>query len=338
MHNAASQVVSYYWLIAAVCGVAAPWALYRSLLSVRRDRLVEDTPLVKIRSAAQGYVKLSGRAACAPAAALTAPLTSRPCVWWRYSIEHRIRNSKGESRWESVDSGTSIDLFALADGDGECLVGPAAAEVTPTTHDVWYGALSRPSGPPQKSGGMLQVGDYRYTESLLSEGDRLCVLGELRSHSEIGSADANAAALLKQWKLDQKTLVARFDQNHDGRIDAAEWEAARQAAVNEAKSQNLSAPITRMSVIGQPGGSEPFLIAAMDDAHIVRREKLHAGLFFGLGLVCAGLCAWGIEHAQAASAASASHGYSGVRFLIMAGAALGPSLVVFASRFLRRAA
>jgi hypothetical protein len=337
MHNAGSQLVNYYWLIAGACGVAAPWALYRSLLSVRRDRLVEDTPLVKIRSAAQGYVKLSGRATCAADSGLTAPLTSRPCVWWRYSIEHRIRNSKGESRWESVDSGTSVDLFALADEDAECLVGPAAAEITPTTHDVWYGELARPSGPPRKSNSMLQVGDYRYTESLLSVGDRLCVLGCLRSHSEVGSADANAAALLKQWKLDQKTLVARFDQNHDGRIDAVEWEAARQAAVNEAKSQTLTAPITRMSVIGQPGGSEPFLIAAMDDVHLVRREKLHAALFFGLGLLCAGLCAWGIEHARAASAALAN-GYIDRRFLIMAMAALGPSLVVFASRFLRRAA
>jgi hypothetical protein len=338
MHGAGSQVISYYWLIAGVCGLAAPWALYRSLLSVRRDRLVEDTPLVKIRSAAQGYVKLSGRAGCAADSALSAPLTSRPCVWWRYSIERKVRNSKGETHWEPLDSGTSIDLFALADADAECLVGPAAAEVTPTTHDVWYGELARPSGLPRNTNSMLQVGSYRYTESLLSPGDRLCVLGELRSHSEIGGADANAAALLKQWKLDQKTLLARFDKNHDGRIDAAEWDAARQEAVSESRSQSLSAPITRMSVIGQPAGAEPFLIAAMDDVHLVRREKLHAALFFVLGLGCAGICAWGIEHAHAASTALASSTSKNPPFMVMVLVALGPGIVVFASRLWGRAA
>jgi hypothetical protein len=114
--------------------------------------------------------------------------------------------------------------------------------------------------------------------------------------------------LLTQWKHDQKALLARFDRNHDGRIDAAEWDAARQAAVEEVRSQTVQTPITRMSVISQPTNGEPFLIAAMDDAQLVRREKLHAALFFSLGLLCVTLCAWAIEHARALETAMTASG------------------------------
>src|SRR5271167_719957 len=335
MRSGNPQTVLYLWAGAAVCGTVALWALYKFLLSLRRDRLLEDTPLVKIRSAAQGYVKLFGRTAAAGDGALAAPLSSRPCVWWRYDVEQRMRNGKGETRWESIDSGTSIDLFVLADADAQCLVGPVNAEITPTTHDVWYGGDVRPGGPPPRSGSLS--GNYRYTESLLSLGAQVSVCGELRSHSENSSTDAAAAVLLKQWKQDQKTLLARFDQNHDGRIDAAEWDAARQAAIKEAQSENLNTLITRLSVISQPANGEPFLIASMDDAHLVRREKRRAALFLCLGLLCVVLCAWAIEraHALAAAATGSSNGFDpSLPMLALWGLAVGFGGMV--PRLLRR--
>jgi len=332
MHAGDPQAM-HYWAGAAVCGAIASWALYRCLLSLRRDRLLADTPLVKIRSAAQGYVKLYGHAAAGSDALLAAPLTSRPCVWWRYNVEQKFRNSKGESRWESIDSGTSVNLFVLEDADAHCLVGPVNAEITPTTRNVWYGSEPRPCGIAPRSG-LLQTGDYRYTESLLSESDKLSVLGELRSHSELGSTDASVAALLAEWKHDQKTLLARFDRNHDGRIDAGEWEAARQAAISETQANALKSPITRMSVISQPTNGEPFLIAAMDDAHLVRREQIHAALFFCLGLSFVTMCAWAIEHAR--SMAASTIGRDPLPLPLFLG--LGTALVVFVARVLKKRA
>ena len=47
-----------------LAGVAAAFAaigLYGFLSRIRRDRTVGDTPLVRVRSAAQGYVKVVGR-------------------------------------------------------------------------------------------------------------------------------------------------------------------------------------------------------------------------------------------------------------------------------------
>jgi hypothetical protein len=291
--------VTHYWIGSVVCAAAALAALYGFLASLRRDRLFADTPLVRLRSAAQGYVKVFGRAEPPNGSPIAAPLSERPCVWWSYEVAYRDRSSRGETHWRSLEHATSVELFVLADMDSQCLVGPVNAEITPTTHDVWYGASPRPGGPPGPAS-LLESRDYRYTERLLSPGDRLSVLGELRSRSELLSTEAAAVALLRQWKQDQRALLARFDANHDGRIDAAEWESARLAAQRESGSRALVAPVTRLNVISEPTNGEPFLIAAMDAGGLERREKLHAMLFLGAGLLCVVLCAWAIGHARAA--------------------------------------
>jgi E3 Ubiquitin ligase len=294
-----SSTITDYWTAAALLGAAACWALYQFSARIRRDRLIEDTPLVKIRSAAQGYVKVFGRAKMDGADSPAAPLSSRPCIWWSFDVEEKYRNAKGETSWRSINSASSVTPFVLADGDGECLVGPVNAEITPTSHDVWYGDEPMPSGGPTGSTGFLTGGQYRYTEQLLCAGDQLSVTGELRSNSAIESSDAAAATLLRQWKSDQPALLARFDQNHDGKIDAAEWENARRAAAAESQAHTLKSDIVRTSIIGEPTHGEPFLIAPMDSSHLVNREKLFAAMFFAIGIICAGLCAWAIEHARA---------------------------------------
>jgi len=282
---------------AAVCAAAAIGTLYGFLVSLRRDRLLADTPLVRLRSAAQGYVKVFGRAEPPHGTPIAAPLSERPCVWWSFEVAYRNRGSRGGPQWRSVERATSVELFVLADTDAQCLVGPVNAQITPTTHDVWYGSEPRPGRAPGTSS-LLESPDYRYTERLLSPGDQLSVLGELRSHSELVSTDEAAGALPRQWKQDQQGLLARFDVNHDGRIDAAEWEMARQEAMRESGSSALATPVTRLSVISEPSNGEPFLIAAMDARQLERRERLHAMLFLGAGLLCTLLCAWAIGRAR----------------------------------------
>ena len=90
-----------YPAIAVAAGAAALLALFRFLVRVRRDRLVADTPTARIRSAAQGYVKLTGRALPAGAAPTAAPLTSRPCVSWSYESAQE-QKGKQERAGEGV--------------------------------------------------------------------------------------------------------------------------------------------------------------------------------------------------------------------------------------------
>jgi hypothetical protein len=294
-----APTAEHYWLLATLFGGLALWALYNLFRRLRRDRLVADTPRVHLRSAAQGYVQVVGRASPAGPAPTAAPLSGRPCTWWSFDISVHERDDRGNTRWRSVESGSSVELFMLREADAACLVGPVNAEITPTTHDVWYGTAARPSGPPLRTSTLFDAGGYRYTERLLDVGAELCVLGELRSHSEVASTDSALAAKLKAWKEDQQGLLARFDTNHDGRIDAGEWETARAAARREAEGEALAAPISRTSVISEPVNGEPFLIAPTAGVNIVRREQGFAALYFGLGLLFVVLFAWALERAGA---------------------------------------
>jgi hypothetical protein len=291
-----------YVLIAVAAAVAALLALWRFLVRVQRDRLVADTPEARIRSAAQGYVKVRGRTQPAGPAPTAAPLSTRPCVWWSYEIAHEERDSKGNRRWHTTDSRSSVEPFALVDeDDARCLVGPVKAEITPTVRNVWYGSTAWPmSGPPdapEPGALLLHLGSWRYTERLLGVGAHVCVMGEFRSHSEVGDVNAAIAAKIHEWKQNQQALLARFDCDHDGKLNDAEWEAARQAAARESQSQALQSSIARESVISEPTNGEPFLIAPLSEAALERREKLFAGLYLALGVVGVLVCAWALRHA-----------------------------------------
>ena len=290
MHNPAA--------IAAIAGAGALLCLYGFFRRLRRDRLLADTPLAHIRSAAQGYVKVQGQARPAGAAPTAAPLSGRPCVWWDFKVAEQHRDSRGRSEWHTVETATSVELFVLADDGAECLVGPVRAEVTPSRVNTWYGNGSRPLGPPPPVNTALLMGPYRYVEQLLDVGAPVCVVGELRSHSETGDLAAATAARLHEWKQDQQSLLARFDADHDGQLSAAEWETARQAAARECEAQKLATSIERVSVISEPRDGRPFLISPLGPERMEKREQRMAWLYFALGLLCVWLCAWALRQAS----------------------------------------
>lgn len=289
--------------IAAIAGAGALLCLWGFFRRLRRDRLLADTPVVHIRSAAQGYVKVQGRVRPAGAAPTAAPLSGRPCVWWAFKVAEQERDSRGRVEWRTVESATSVELFVLADDDAECLVGPVKAEVTASRINTWYGDESRPTGPPPPVNTALLTGSYRYTEQLLDVGTQVCVVGELRSHSETGDLAAATAARLHEWKQDQHSLLQRFDADHDGRLSAAEWEAARQAAARECEAQKLQSNIERVSVVSEPADGRPFLISPLGPERMERRERRMAWLYLALGLLCVWLCAWALRQAGALGAA-----------------------------------
>lgn len=298
----ATFVVQHPEVIAACAGVGALLCLYGFFRRMRRDRLLANTPVLHIRSAAQGYVKFQGEARPAGAAPTAAPLSGRPCVWWDFKVCEKYRDSKGREEWRQIEAATSVEPFVLADEDAECLVGPVRAEVTPSQVNIWYGIGVRPvSGPPAVSTLLMSSGSYRYTEKLLDVGAEVCVAGELRSHSETGDLADAIAAKLHEWKQDQASLLKRFDADHDGVLNAAEWEAARAAAATECEGQKLQSAITRTSIVSQPTDDRPFLISTAGAERMEKREWRMAWLYFAIGLGCVWLCAWGWQHASFAA-------------------------------------
>ena len=284
--------------LAVLLAAATVYAVYRLFVSLRRDRFAADTPVARIRSAAQGYVHLEGEAGPPPEGPIAAPLSKLPCVWWDYKIERQQRSARGnQSVWHVIDRATSVAPFSLRDRDGECLVGPVGADVTPTSHETWYGDTPRPACLPGLEGrGWRPECEFRYTERVICPGAHLTVLGELRSRSIVESIEREVGKVVVEWKHDQAGLLARFDRNHDGQLDAAEWEAAR-AAAREQVEASLASKAARESVVGQTTHGEPFLIAPLDGKRLVRREKQHAAFALAASVVLGLLTAWAAQKA-----------------------------------------
>jgi hypothetical protein len=143
------------------------WCLRR----LAQARHLLDTPTSKIRSAAQGYAEFYGVLQPQPDSLIVAPLSGKPCLWWRFKIEEYQADDKKRS-WRVLESGSCESWLQLDDGTGHCLINPRGAEVRPSTREVWQGHLRHPRGPA-KSGwqGLLSSGKrYRYTEERLHAG------------------------------------------------------------------------------------------------------------------------------------------------------------------------
>lgn len=286
-----------FLVLALLLAAGTVYAVYRFFTSLRRDRFAADTPLARIRSAAQGYVHLEGQAGPPPEGPIAAPLSGMPCVWWDYKIEQRTSVGNNRNEWRVIDRAASVAPFSLRDADGDCLVGPVGADVTPTSHQTWYGDASRPAclpGPEGRAWGPDR--NYRYTERLICPGVHLTVLGELRSRSMVESIEREVGKVVVGWKQDQAELLAKFDRNHDGHLDAEEWEGAR-AAAREQVEASLASKDARVSVVGQTTHGEPFVIAPLDSKHLVSREKHRAVLALAVSLVLAILTAWAAQKA-----------------------------------------
>lgn len=283
--------------LAVLLGAGTAYAVYRVFLSLRRDRFAADTPLAHIRSAAQGYVHLEGEAGPPPEGPISAPLSGRPCVWWDYKIERHQRTANNRDEWHVTDSAASVAPFSLRDKDGECLVGPVGADVTPTSRDIWYGEAPRPTCLPDlQARGLSSDRSYRYTERVIGTGAHLTVLGELRSRSVVASIEQEVGKIVIGWKHDQPALLAKFDRDHDGQLSAEEWEAVRAAAREQVES-TLATREARVSVVGQTTHGEPFLIAPLDGQHLVSREKHRAALALAASVLLALLTAWAAQKA-----------------------------------------
>lgn len=267
-----------WWLTLLVVGGVAVAAFFGAFRSLRRARLVEDVPTSRARSAALGYVELAGRAEPLPGEPVLAPLSGRPCVWYRYRVDQHQRDSvTGKSEWRTVEQGVSDVLFQLVDDTGACVVDPDHAEVTPAVRDRWRGTSPRPGGPPRRRGGWLWGGSYLYREELIRPGDPLHAVGNLRSVHP-GTDDTPAADQVRDtlalWKRDPARMRA-FDADGDGRVDLEEWQGARLAAGEEVareRARRASAPRTPV-LAAAPASGRPYLLAAVDQAGLAARYR-----------------------------------------------------------------
>jgi hypothetical protein len=290
----------WFWLL--TLGVASIGGGAAALRWLKVARLIEDTPTSRIRSAAQGYVELSGRGIPLPGTQNLAPLTQRPCVWWRYRISRKVegRGKNRRDRWQTIASGTSAVPFLLDDGTGQCIVQPDGAEVIAGESTTWYGDTPFPTGGPGAGLHGFRERHYRYFEERIYEHEQVYALGGFRSTATSNESDGQeaVAALLAEWKQDQAALLARFDGDADGRISLAEWELARAAARQAVHDDRAGRPaLKRMHLLVRPEGGQLFLLAALPSGDLARRYRRRAMLAFGGFVVAVYALGWLLQGA-----------------------------------------
>lgn len=283
-----------FWLAATILIVSATAGFIGAFYFFSRKRIMENTPTSKIRSAAQGYVELNGIGELLEGPPIIAPLTGRTCTWYSYQIEEHRRSGKN-SRWVTVDKGTSEELFLIVDDTGQCVIDPEGASVTPTQSDTWHGHSRRPSSGPQTSGAFLslQSGRYRYTEKRMHPKELLYAIGLFKTVGGAGgefNTDADVRDLLKEWKQDTEALLQKFDRNKDGQIDMQEWQTVREQAyqtvMKKHSERKTEQPINLLSKTLDR--RYPFILSAIPQTALIRRYYYYSvGLivtFFAAGI------------------------------------------------------
>lgn len=298
---------SFVFIVAAATIVA----LIAGFSGLRRSRHIEDVPTARVRSAAQGYVELVGTAHMLAGEPIVAPLSHTICCWYSYKVERR-----GGRDWSLVDSGSSDGIFLLRDETGDCVIDPEGAEVTSRHRRSWsddgsgWGghavhtrlpSLGRTADLVVDIGGKVfetlgsGVGEYRYTEAVILDGDPLYAIG--RFHT-VGGGDQAATrreltgAILRDWKRRPETLRERFDSNRDGTIDAEEWGRARAIAESEAaREQVKNLERDPLHTLRKPDDGRYFLLSNLEEFGLLRRYRWRKRFGFGFFVLLGGTLA-----------------------------------------------
>jgi len=264
------------WLVCVA--LMAVISLIAWLSTLRRRRVITDTPTSRIASAAQGYVELRGTGKPLDYPPLLSHLSTLPCLWYRYRVEEK----SGSDKWHTTSSGESDVALILEDGSGRCLIDVDNAEILTRHKESWV------------------KGGYRYTEWKLLINDPLYVLGDFRT---IGGTtlelDANRdiGSLLADWKNDQRGLLKRFDLNADGAIDIKEWTLARQAARREVDKLHREARNEPdLHTLRCPGNGQLYLLSNLDPDKIARRYLWWAIFHLSVFFAALGALPWLWQH------------------------------------------
>lgn len=185
---------------------------------LRNARALEDNPDSKIRSAAQGYVELSGTTKPLPNQPLLGKLTQKPCAWYSYRIEEFkvTRNENGfQVTWYILDQGSSFEPFLIEDGTGECIVLPKGAEVIHNHTTSWRGQTPFPLPPSHSFWAWLlweSWGRYRYTEYCIDLNTPLFISGRfitLKANDQRLQEYPSLSAYLKEKNLTSISILEK---------------------------------------------------------------------------------------------------------------------------------
>jgi hypothetical protein len=279
-------ILWFAFVIGLLIVIASVSSIFGHFLSSRR---VEDTPTSKIRSAAQGFVELSGLSSTSKKKAITAPWSGKSCAWYECLVKAaRHKDPPTIKRWQSNEP------LAIYDGTGHCLIDNDQMNVhwpnvgfKKKNCDNWFGD-KKEFHASYEGRRYSHQNKYLFVEIRIPYNANIVASGwfESRNLKQDSLLEIEADKILNEWKKERASLLERFDTNGDGEIDLAEWKHAREVAQIEAQNR-LSSPsqtelhlLTRAPVNDKP--LEVYVGSEMEIAPYNRKEV--AGWFVGLAL------------------------------------------------------
>jgi len=257
-----------------------PWMAFSPLLAFmaanfwgwltanRRLQALGDLPLSRIASAAQGYLRLEGRAASFAGQPTRSPLTQQVCCW--YSYDWHEFDDQGHPKSQERD--TSDWSFMLNDGSGECVVDPVGARLIPVRTSRWRDR------------------NIHYVEKTILPGDPLVVMGQF-STAAAGPTDFDlehrTGELVAEWKKDTPALLRRFGLKAEDEL-MQQWEHVRAAALEEVRADLARNPPQAQNQMARPADGRPFIISAEGEPRLERDLKIWAWLHLALFLAGGG--------------------------------------------------
>ena len=240
-------------------------SFYLMVTRFRTAQTIQNVPTAKIRSAAQGYVELSGLAKLVDGPIIVSPLSGKACVWYSYKIEEHVRHGK-DRHWQIVEQKRSDDLFLLEDDTGRCIIDPDGADVVIDSKRVWH---KRHVVPPR-----------RYTEQLIREGDPLYAIGFFKSLGDIDNMAfrERVSVLLRQWKMDPNQLLDKYDLDRNNELDVEEYEQVRLAAERQVRRDiGAETKEAQLHVIAESNEKQqPYILSSEEEPVVIRRYQLRA--------------------------------------------------------------
>lgn len=201
------QEQSYY--VGGGLGVVGLILFFMGFSTLKRRRLIEDTPRSTIRAMAPGQVEIAGTTvAWRP---LAGPFSQKPCVYYEYLVEEQRERTVGtgkdrhtETYWATIKSeDTSLTPFYLDDSTAKALIKPEKAEM------VLVGSYELQPGffqdiPPHvveflKARDVDCYGLFgfrrplRFTERILALEQSLVILGTCQTSENLADAPEGAA-------------------------------------------------------------------------------------------------------------------------------------------------
>jgi hypothetical protein len=289
-----------YLSILALLLFIALLSLFQNYRNLLKARTIEDTPASKIRSTSQGYAEVTGKQYPLRNHEIIAPLSLRPCTWYRYEVYRK--NNKNS--WYVVSEGASLDHFIIKDPTGFCVVDPAGADIHPNTQDSWYGFSANPEGKSKYR--ILLIlgfifGGYQYKESRMEIGSSIYALGNFTT---IRAGEGNltqealekqAESLVKNWEKDYDALMRKFDLNKDGKLTPEENLKIQKTAELEIREKYASKNHdTMMNVLSNKGltARQPFIISNFTQQELAKKYRTYSVLWLLLFLISMPYSLW----------------------------------------------